>query len=46
MSALCEIKNIRKSFADNLVLDDVTINFPAQSATVIIGASGSGKSTL
>ena len=46
MSALCEIKNIRKSFADNLVLDDVTINFPAQSATVIIGASGSGKCTL
>ncbi len=46
MSALCEIKNIRKSFADNLVLDDVTIHFPAQSATVIIGASGSGKSTL
>jgi polar amino acid transport system ATP-binding protein len=46
MSALFEIKNIRKSFADNLVLDDVTINFPAQSVTVIIGASGSGKSTL
>ncbi|MEJ6761703.1 MAG: amino acid ABC transporter ATP-binding protein [Candidatus Planktophila sp.] len=46
MSELFTVKNIRKSFGENLVLDDVSINFPAQSATVIIGASGSGKSTL
>ena len=46
VNALFEIKNLRKSFGDNLVLDDVSIDFPAQSATVIIGASGSGKSTL
>lgn len=43
---LFEVKNLRKSFGENLVLDDVSIEFPAQSATVIIGASGSGKSTL
>lgn len=43
---LFDVKNLRKSFGENLVLDDVTIDFPAQSATVIIGASGSGKSTL
>jgi len=43
---LFEVKNVRKSFGDNLVLDDVSIEFPPQSATVIIGASGSGKSTL
>ncbi len=46
MNSLFEVKNLRKSFGDNLVLDDVSINFPAQSATVMIGASGSGKSTL
>ena len=46
MSALFEIKNLRKSFGENLVLNDISIDFPAQSATVIIGASGSGKSTL
>ena len=46
MTQLLELKSLRKSFPDNLVLDDVSINFPAQSATVIIGASGSGKSTL
>jgi polar amino acid transport system ATP-binding protein len=43
---LFEVKNVRKTFGDNLVLDDVSIEFPPQSATVIIGASGSGKSTL
>jgi polar amino acid transport system ATP-binding protein len=46
MNQLLELKSLRKSFASNLVLDDVSIKFPAQSATVIIGASGSGKSTL
>jgi len=46
MNQLLELKNLRKSFTNNLVLDDVSITFPAQSATVIIGASGSGKSTL
>jgi polar amino acid transport system ATP-binding protein len=46
MSSLLEIKNIRKTFGASLVLDNVSIDFPAQSATVIIGASGSGKSTL
>jgi polar amino acid transport system ATP-binding protein len=43
---LFEVKNLRKSFGENLVLDNVSIQFPSQSATVIIGASGSGKSTL
>jgi polar amino acid transport system ATP-binding protein len=43
---LFEVNNVRKSFGENLVLDDVSIEFPPQSATVIIGASGSGKSTL
>ena len=46
MSMLFEVKNLRKSFGSNLVLDNVSIDFEAQSATVIIGASGSGKSTL
>jgi polar amino acid transport system ATP-binding protein len=46
MAALFQISNLRKAFGTNLVLDDVSIDFPAQSTTVIIGASGSGKSTL
>ena len=46
MTTRFQISNLRKSFGTNLVLDDVSIVFPAQSTTVIIGASGSGKSTL
>jgi polar amino acid transport system ATP-binding protein len=46
MNSLLEIRGIRKSFGDNLVLNDISLEFPQGSATVIIGASGSGKSTL
>jgi polar amino acid transport system ATP-binding protein len=46
MNNLLEIKNLRKSFGSHLVLDDITLDFPQGSATVVIGASGSGKSTL
>lgn len=46
MSQLLEIHGLRKSFGENLVLDDISLSFPQGSATVIIGASGSGKSTL
>jgi polar amino acid transport system ATP-binding protein len=46
MSNLLELRNIRKSFGSHLVLDDISLNFPQGSATVVIGASGSGKSTL
>ena len=46
MSALLELRQIRKEFGSHLVLDNVSISFPQGSATVIIGASGSGKSTL
>lgn len=46
MSALLEINNLRKAFGTHLVLDDISLQFPTGSATVIIGASGSGKSTL
>jgi len=40
------LQNIDKSFGDNHVLKDVTVNVPAGSVTALIGASGSGKSTL
>jgi polar amino acid transport system ATP-binding protein len=46
MSDLLQLKGIRKSFGENLVLNEISLNFPQGSATVIIGASGSGKSTL
>jgi polar amino acid transport system ATP-binding protein len=41
-----ELKQLRKSFAQELVLEDISIKVPLHTATVFIGASGSGKSTL
>lgn len=44
--SLLEINNLRKSFGDNLVLDDVNFAIDTHQVKVLIGASGSGKSTL
>lgn len=41
-----EIRNVRKSFASKLVLDDVSLQVDAHDVVCLIGASGSGKSTL
>jgi polar amino acid transport system ATP-binding protein len=41
-----ELRGVRKSFGDELVLRDVDLVVPEHTVTVLIGASGSGKSTL
>ena len=41
-----EMNNIKKSFGDLLVLDDISITVSEGEALSIIGPSGSGKSTL
>jgi polar amino acid transport system ATP-binding protein len=41
-----EVKNLRKSFEENVVLNNLSLTVPDHTATVLIGASGSGKSTL
>ena len=46
MSAILELRNVRKVFGDNVVLNDISHQFTNGSVTVIIGPSGSGKSTL
>jgi len=43
---MIEIKNIRKSFADKLVLDDISAQMQAGKTNLIIGTSGSGKTVL
>jgi polar amino acid transport system ATP-binding protein len=40
------VEKLRKSFGDEVVLQDITFSVPEHAATVFIGASGSGKSTL
>lgn len=41
-----EVSNVRKCFGNEVVLNDLTLEVPEHTATVLIGASGSGKSTL
>ena len=44
--ALLEIKNIKKSFDDNVILKNVSLNVEKGDVIVILGPSGCGKSTL
>ena len=44
--ALLEIKNIKKSFDNNVILKNVSLNVEKGDVIVILGPSGCGKSTL
>ena len=46
MSYVLDLKNVRKSFGEEVVLNNLSLVVPEHTATVLIGASGSGKSTL
>jgi ABC-type polar amino acid transport system ATPase subunit len=43
---LVELRDVRKSFGDNVVLDEIDLAITAGEAIVIAGPSGSGKSTM
>jgi phospholipid/cholesterol/gamma-HCH transport system ATP-binding protein len=43
---MIELKNIRKSFGDKVILQDVSVVMEAGKNNLIIGASGSGKTVL
>ncbi|MFM1906056.1 MAG: hypothetical protein RIT32_852 [Actinomycetota bacterium] len=40
------VEKLRKTFGNEVVLQDITFTVPEHTATVFIGSSGSGKSTL
>lgn len=44
--AVIELEHVSKRFGANVVLDDVSIAFPARQTTAIIGPSGTGKSVM
>jgi phospholipid/cholesterol/gamma-HCH transport system ATP-binding protein len=45
-NAIIEIKDLKKSFGTNVVLNDFTLNVKEGDNVVVIGKSGSGKSVL
>lgn len=45
MSNLLEIKNVRKSYGNKVVLKGISFNVPSGSIVGFIGDNGAGKST-
>ena len=43
---LLEVADLRKSYGDRVVLDDVSLVVQPHDVVCLIGSSGSGKSTL
>ena len=43
---MIEVKNIKKSFGDKTVIEDVSSVMKAGQCNLIIGSSGSGKTVL
>ena len=43
---LLEIRNVKKSFGEHVVLDNVSLQVARGDIALIVGANGSGKSTL
>jgi phospholipid/cholesterol/gamma-HCH transport system ATP-binding protein len=43
---MIEVKNIRKSFGENTILQDVSVAMDAGKCNLIIGSSGSGKTVF
>lgn len=46
MNQILRVENLKKSFGDNVVLKDVSLNVNEKEVVVIMGPSGTGKSTL
>jgi glutamine transport system ATP-binding protein len=46
MTAMIEVRNLKKAFGSNVVLRDISADIQHQEVLVVIGPSGSGKSTF
>ena len=43
---MIEVKNLVKTFADKIILLDVSFSIPHEQIVAIVGKSGAGKSVL
>ncbi len=43
---MLEVSNLRKSYGDRLLIDDLSFSIPKGAIVGIIGPNGAGKSTL
>jgi NitT/TauT family transport system ATP-binding protein len=43
---MIELNNVRMAYGDKLVLDDLSLSFPASGMFAVLGPSGRGKTTL
>ena len=43
---MIEVRNLKKNFGDNVILNDVSFRVESGESVVIIGRSGGGKSVL
>ena len=46
MENILEINNLRKSYKDVLILDDVNFSLKPKEIVGLVGANGAGKTTL
>jgi len=46
MGSIIELKNIRKAYADHVVLDDFNLSVEEGKMVALVGKSGSGKTTV
>ncbi|MDE5833038.1 MAG: AAA family ATPase, partial [Desulfovibrio sp.] len=46
MDSLLSLKNIRKSYGDRPIFENLACDFYGASANMILGENGSGKTTL
>lgn len=43
---MLEIKNVVKSFSDNVILNDISLSIEENEVVTLLGANGAGKTTL